>query len=347
MSWIEAIKGPKTLTLKHWRYRLLHWCFNIKPERPSESPLPQFMYTHYCPLFHVTNLIALFAPVIAVIRVTSFLLSLAWSAVMAVVIPFGHACSALWRALVVNLPKRKPKEEQEQKPMTDYQMRKFDHELICKKIQEGWTSFDQFWSRCGYKFMVLKEDEVKELHAQYVVQIREERERREQRERARRELFAKMAIFGQFLFKCIFFALYAAMIVGLVAAVYYGVPLLWSLVVAIAAWMGDSWTWFVAWASDFFTLEVVTTILAWTGGILASAAVITVVVLACFKIQLGTAIGNGVIATENAFAPYFAYCGHMIAAPFVGCYKLGKGFCEFVALFYEDNCPPITIVEDK
>lgn len=64
MGIIEAIKAPKNLSFYHWRYRILHWVFNVGAKTPEESPLPNYLYTHYCPLFHLTNILFLLFPII-------------------------------------------------------------------------------------------------------------------------------------------------------------------------------------------------------------------------------------------------------------------------------------------
>ena len=64
MNLLASIKEDHRMTLNHWRYRILHWYFNVNPSSPDESPLSRAFYTHYCPLFHVTNLIVIFSPAI-------------------------------------------------------------------------------------------------------------------------------------------------------------------------------------------------------------------------------------------------------------------------------------------
>ncbi len=62
-SILAKIKGEKKLSFNSFRYRILHWSFFLHwpfsktPKSPEESPLPNFLYTHYCPLFHLTNLL--------------------------------------------------------------------------------------------------------------------------------------------------------------------------------------------------------------------------------------------------------------------------------------------------
>ena len=64
---IKALKKERKLSMNHWRYRLLHTTFWCNPKTPAESPLPNFLYTHYCPLFHCTNLLLLFLPITMVV----------------------------------------------------------------------------------------------------------------------------------------------------------------------------------------------------------------------------------------------------------------------------------------
>ena len=51
-----AFFGPMQISSDHWRYRLLHWY------SPNKDENPDCLYTHYCPLFHLTNLLALVFP---------------------------------------------------------------------------------------------------------------------------------------------------------------------------------------------------------------------------------------------------------------------------------------------
>lgn len=69
---LELIKGEKKLSFKNWRYRLLHWTLGVSPKDESEGVdkgVPRFLYTHYCPLFHLTNLLVLVFPLVAIFKV--------------------------------------------------------------------------------------------------------------------------------------------------------------------------------------------------------------------------------------------------------------------------------------
>lgn len=74
MNFIQVIKRPRHLTFNHWRYRILHWTFNIEPSTPEESSLPNFLYTHYCPLFHMTNMLLLVSPITLILKIALSLL---------------------------------------------------------------------------------------------------------------------------------------------------------------------------------------------------------------------------------------------------------------------------------
>lgn len=70
---LESIKRDRKLSFNHWRYRLLHWTFETNP---SDSNLPNFLYTKYCPLFHLTNLLVIFFPLIVFAKIVVFLISM-------------------------------------------------------------------------------------------------------------------------------------------------------------------------------------------------------------------------------------------------------------------------------
>ena len=89
MSAIDYIKRDRDLTFSHWRYRILHWTFGVKAKTPDSSPLPTFLYTHYCPLFHMTNILAVVSPVVMLIKIVIGLMALV-----------GGAALYLWNDIV-------------------------------------------------------------------------------------------------------------------------------------------------------------------------------------------------------------------------------------------------------
>ena len=151
-----SIFGEKRISLKHWRYRLLHWCFNVRDiELPEDSPLPDYLYSHYCPFFHLTNFIALFSLPILTIK------SLVW------------ACKGIFLACMT-------------RPFTpiELQWRKFD-ELASSILIYGnmpiVMTFENFWD--FHNFNLLDRDEAEVRFEQIRERSRVEHIRREYRNR--------------------------------------------------------------------------------------------------------------------------------------------------------------------
>jgi hypothetical protein len=91
----DAIHAERKMSLTHWRYRLLHWVFNVDSDQvwkddsgKFHSKLPNYLYSHYCPLFHLTNLIALFSPIILVVKI-----------VWAIIIISGIVCKKIFHGV--------------------------------------------------------------------------------------------------------------------------------------------------------------------------------------------------------------------------------------------------------
>lgn len=118
---IEKVKGPKKLTFNHWRYKTLHWAFGINPKNQWDSKLPQCFYTHYCPLFHLTNLIVIFSPFIMMFKLTKSILRATFN------------CCDVVRSILSKLFKRK---EKIPKPMTEEQKLAMRREQAFEFIKE-------------------------------------------------------------------------------------------------------------------------------------------------------------------------------------------------------------------
>lgn len=343
MSLLEAIKGPKTLSFKHWRYRLLHWCFGINPSSPSDSDLPLFMYTHYCPLFHVTNMIALFSPIILMIRFVMFSTKTAAFVCVAIATPIVNGYVALWKALTINLPEKK---ERKPRPLTDLQKFDLDCSLIYQQVMEGCSSFDYFWHRHGAKMMLMEHSEAETYFTSLVEQVEAERERKAASEKAWREFFAQMVVVSRVVIKTLLYILYAGFAVGLVAGVYYGTMPFLSLLHSIGQWIGDSLSHFFGLLGNTFTTEFVTMILAWAGAFLGIFVTIILTALTAFKLRLGSMIMRGSEAIGQAMYPYVKVFTRVISWPFVKLQKFCVDVKDFIGMFYEENCPAITIVEE-
>lgn len=350
MSLLEAIKGPKTMSFKHWRYRLLHWCFNVNPSCPGDSDLPQFMYSHYCPLFHVTNLIALFSPFILLVRVLLFLIGALFNGIAFVAVPFGQGCANLWRMLIEFLPERKEQEPQPVPELSDHQKWAEDIVLMKKTLQQSQRAeqdFDYLWREMSYKFLIMTEEEAHQVHKEFVHIIETARRRRAEREAAMRAWFATMANVSQFVIKCLLYVIYAGLAVALAAGIYYGTMPFIGLCGSVCSAIGTFFSDVFVWMKETMTAELLTTVLVWGGSIAAAITVLTLFCLAGAKLRVGQLMLRGTVSTVQFVSPPFVFTGWLLSLPFRGIVAVVKGFGEFVSVFYEENCPPITIVNDE
>lgn len=187
--------GLQKLSLKHWRYRLLHWTFSIRIDDWQKSPLPTYFYTHYCPLFHATNLLVLLIPFIC-----------AWKVFYAVLL------------FLLNLiPEGKHIDIMDLKRMIS---------LI--KQYEIYNNFDNFW--LGHKHVCLKTNSNieywKDLHKQALALIKE----RKNKKKAMADRWVLFITASKFIFKWLFNILYVVVGIFLIMMLYYwGLPLLMYL----------------------------------------------------------------------------------------------------------------------
>jgi len=101
MNIVKHIKRDRVLSLAYWRYQLLHWCFNIEVKKNEDGKLyivnddlPDFLYTHYCPLFNLTNLILVFSPFILMFKICGSIFSFMLKYIISVSQIFGGNISS-------------------------------------------------------------------------------------------------------------------------------------------------------------------------------------------------------------------------------------------------------------
>ena len=153
-----SIFRERKLSLNHWRYRLLHWCFNEKNiTRSEESALPQYLYCHYCPLFHLTNFIALFSWLILTIKVIVWCCKGIASVISKVDWRFLHV--DLFN--LFNLFKR----ERVERAPTEAELRKRQWKVFLQKIEDynddnnTNCTFEYFWRYYYHHFELLDKNE--------------------------------------------------------------------------------------------------------------------------------------------------------------------------------------------
>lgn len=325
MSILESIKGEKKLSLNHWRYRLLHWAFNtdvsnVSIDNPSRvTGLPNFLYTHYCPLFHLTNLIAILSPMIVFIKVISLFLKALYIALD--LIPTDKIIY-----FFSNLIPKLQKKEVEKLPLTLEQERKQWIDWISKHNFDGYT-FDILWKSTN--FLVLKREEAKSMFDKYIILLKEAREIA----RIRREKYKARIIFwtnfsrvfikwmmnvGYFGLGCLFLYLF-----------YEFSEIVWWLISTIGKFIAWLFTDSISWEVFLFIGKVI----LWFGGVLISLYFF-------FKIGVVQKFLDVFLDGLTYLSPpfyLFKVFGRWVAAGW-------NNTVEFVSMFYEENCPPIKLI---
>ena len=314
---VTAITDEKKLSYNHWRYRLLHWCFSVKD--PDRSHLPRFFYTHYCPLFHMTNMIALFSPFIFGFKIVALIFKIIGSVFCAI----NNFCEA--RSEQITAAKQAAfdalSDDEKYAMFIDGEEAYFRKRMLKSLARDPNLQFSDFWPHNSYHFTYLKSDRAEVLWISYFAKIIEANEIL----KARREKFKeRMVIWVNLSRVVIKIALVAMYVTFAAVAIYLGYHYAIPCAVAIIKFI----------ASDKLI------VLFWI----------------CMKLLLaGATIAFVLISIErliNTFnlttviAPPFTAMKDMIFGFFKWIRNTIKSFCEFMAMFYEEHCPPIKIVND-
>lgn len=161
-SFFDDLKADRKMSFEHWRYRLLHWTFGINPKDPGDSFLPKFLYTHYCPLFHLTNLLAVFVWAVYLARVIGFCFH--WV--------FDKIASYLTHcALCRENERRRPKSEPEKEVLRQIEINRIFRYLSKADIPTA-CNFEVFWSEREKRHIdILTEEEAKAIWLDLIPKI--------------------------------------------------------------------------------------------------------------------------------------------------------------------------------
>lgn len=311
----QAIKSEKQLSLNHWRYKLLHWSFCQKNiTKKEDSFLPGWLYTHYCPLFHLTNVLVLLAPL------TLFFKAMYWPLYFMTILVLG-----IIRGIGDVMRKRAelrydPKEE-EAGWIRGYVYRgetwaafleKFAHKL--KHHEEG-EAFDVFTRAEAYVAKMKKK----------------EADKAAARERRKKQLEAWLLWVtntSRVVIKSSLTGLFWLCVLALIAVIGWLAIPMGKGVISIASWI----------VANFLN------ILMWCGIALLSVVCLAVVIacLALMQHFIKSKFGERaarVLSTDVGFI--FTPFGW----PFLALYYVIGAFFNFVSVFYEESCPPIKIKE--
>jgi hypothetical protein len=310
MSILESLKEEKKLSLNHWRYRLLHWCFDIKvtPAAPISYELPLCLYTHYCPLFHLTNFIAIFAPLIWLVKI-----------IAGVIGATLHALSNIhWSSVAVS------------KDSPDIEvLRKAEYKRLFSILTKyHFADFETFWKSRGSEFLVLTKDEIKASYEGLVVKIKDAEAKAELRRKKLRERLLFWTNFSRVFVKWIMNIGYFALVGVMLLAIY---------------WLSWPFLELLKWILEFNPIPM----MLFIGKLALLFGLAFIVLYTFFRSRVFSVVGQSCIKAIALTAPPFALVWHTLAAPFRWIAKGWRKTSEFVAIFYEETCPPITIVSEE
>lgn len=287
MSIVELIKSERKMSFNHWRYRLLHWSFGIEPSKPEESKLPRFLYTHYCPLFHLTNILLLVLPIVLLAK-----------GIWGVVNYLGEKLHCLLEGLdewfVTRFPPR---------PSPEVTLEMEVMQMLGRLEASAFQVFDKYWEYFALRHKHLTREQAEVKHAELLQQLKDAIAAKKEEEKQFKDSITYWINFSRVFFRCGLFFLYALIAFCLV---YF----LWRLLLVVSA----------------IVLLIATVAMLATGVVFA--------VFYVGKYILGTSSGSkwGPIVKDALCGALDKTCGFF------------KRAWQVLSIFYEDNCPPITIV---
>lgn len=336
-SMLESIKSEKQLSFNHWRYRLLHWFFGISPATVEESSLPRFFYTHFCPLFHFTNIVAIFSPVI-----------LAWKLLWllgTVVVSLFNFCEPyitfvadhLIDFLARFMPKDKWELSSEEREVINKQERIAKLQKSIRSWYEYFNdtddldkfTFNYFCALCSQYSSNDKEAE--EVFDILFTKLKERDDKRKLAAEKRRAWILFWVNFSQVFVKWGLNLGYA----GLAVLVAY-LSFTWGppLIFGFCGMMWDV-------GATLLTINVfdfLYGVAIWTFRIVVPAAIIGAV--AAIIISRKSAVADGLIKVCSPLV----VLGTAIKSLFEAIAKGWESTADFIKVFYEESCPPIKIV---
>lgn len=324
MNILESIKEERQLSMNHWRYRLLHWCFSCENPRPFNTGLPSYLYSHYCPLFHLTNLIAILSPIILVAKVI-FAIGFAFLMALAHIVEKIREYWPSWKSSN-DTPAAEPTEEQLIEKQRDFLL------SVMKKPEFWYLNFEEFWKAWHNKLDKLNKDEVEQTYNHWKAKITVALEEA----KLRRERFRKYLLFWTNFSRVFIKWGLNIFYIALAAVSFY-------IMAHIAVPIFD----FICYIIDLLVnsnpVPFFLALLKFTGLFFVSA--VGLMGLLKFKLCqkfLSLAWKGMVLAS-----PPFTLVLDMFKALY-GWFKGGMdSVCEFISVFYEENCPPIKIVKEE
>jgi len=310
MSILELIHGERRMSFNHWRFRVLHWCFNEDATTPKESGLPHFLYSHYCPLFHLTNLIAILLPAILFSKLA---------------FAFGRMVGRAFKAI----PWTKPLEGKVANEAAKVRQEK--RELLRFLAGDDFEDFEEFWERGGHRFSYLDKEAVEAYYDSVIGRIREAKQKAiDRRERMKQQMIF-WTNFSSVFFKWGFNAFYAVLAVFILWLCFWFtmpvVRVIWDLVVFLATFNPIPMFLLIG------KMVVVIGVVVFLGYVTTRFRLLN---------RAGAYVGTFVVEF-----PPFVLVRQLVCLPFAWFFNGLVSTGEFVAMFYEESCPPIVIITEE
>ena len=313
---LKSIKAERRLSINHWRYKILHWCFNEKnTTKPSDSSLPDYLYTHYCPLFHLTNLIVVLSPIIVLCKIVTALFK-----------------TFLRVVYYVNLKAAKYIDSKMPGPDAEEISRRF-----ANNERKGWIKKIHENIGVDFKSLVylresLSRDEAQKIYDELMPKLIKAKKESEERRVKLRKQFAALINCSNVLFKFGLNILYIILGAIIIFAVVWLLWLIGYVILSIAVWL---------WNCNPLPFIVMAL------KILPVAGTIGGIIYGLYRFGLLKSTYEKCCSkTKEIFAP-IKIIGD-ISKSFKN-YVLDSviSIVDFTTMFYENNCPPITIVDAK
>lgn len=318
MSILTSIKQERRMSFNHWRYCLLHWTFNVRnPGCYTDTGLPPFLYTHYCPLFHLTNLIAILIPLILIVK----FFCVVFGTIVFVVAMVDWEGFGRWL--------QKMFESNESHPAVPAPSKTRERKWLLDNLPGVYGDFEKFWIVFENRFSALSFEEVKAIFEEYYPKVEAARERQKERERRMRE-------------RLIFWTNFSRIFIKWALNIFYGGLALVALYLSYLAF----------WPVFFFFGEV----LRFIGWLFTDSALLSILMLAGKLILYTTLtvvgfwfISQFTIVRKTASL----FCRGMVAISlpffivpifFRWVRSAITAILDFVLMFYDENCPPIVLI---
>jgi len=326
------------MSLGHWRYRILHWCFGQKVTTPEDSSLPKYFYTHYCPLFHLTNLIAILFPLILIIKIVGAVCFGICKAVQ--LVPWESIGDWVYAIHKKLFPERKPKEKPEP---TEEELSaaglKEEKELFLTRMLRmdyGEDEFERFWTDwCGNARYFQKES-AEHFYNTRMAKIIAAKKRVEDRKARMHQRLLFWTNFSQTFLKWFFNIMYILLAI-FVAWVFIKVtPIVFFGIIDFVKFM--------------LTFEVLPFLIfcgTWLVRLGVPAIALGIVIYGIYRSQILRRSVGVVGASVAAVSPPFKLLGTWFCLPFKWAHKACNNTIEFIEMFYKENCPPITIISGE